>query len=314
LAIFFDLVCAAYQAVDSYKRLFPGSKIAANILLNRQTQRAWEAYYWIFAVIASILNLYAVRVWIVWLSTTFRLQQRLERILKSAGVRVLLSLCLFFIILPALMVTPLWMACVLRYPWQTIAWKHVCVGWDYTILLDAISWDKYNSNPNQTHVGNAIVLAAHGNFTIQLFHDVHVHNVFTFNVSETFNNKSLIPSIIYNLTDLTYKIGNVINSFNVTPSLSIPSLHLDVRDPSIPFIRSDKSYPPSADLVYRNETTLSNVFKTFLLNFPSCTEMKACGMQDHAEAFQVALGVVMIEQFRASLYCTVPSNETVQGL
>ena len=70
------------------------------------------------------------------------------------------------------------------------------------------------------------------------------------------------------------------------------------------------SYPPSADLVYRNATTELSVLRTAMMNFPDCTELKVCGMQDQIGAFQIALGAVMIEQFKATLHCTKPSNMT----
>lgn len=312
IAIFLDLVCTFYQAIDAYKQLFPGSKIAANILLNGHTNGAWNAFFWLLAVAASIFNMLAVTISMAWLNNKFGLVGRMERLVKYDCLKVMLYLFLFLIVLPTLVIGPLWITFALRYAWQAIAWENVCADWDYTVLLDGVNWVDFL--PHQSNVGTATILATQGNFTIQLLHDVQSIDIYTFNVSNSFNMTPAFSSIIYNLTSLTYTIANVTNFFNMTPNLSFPSLNVNIRDPSIPFIRTDQSYPPSADLIHRNGTAVSKVLSTMMLDFPDCVEMKACGMQDRTGAFQIVLGVVMIEQFKASLYCTVPSNGTVQGV
>lgn len=312
IAILLDLGCAAYQAVDSYLKLFPGSKIAANILLNSHTTIAWDFFFWIIAIITSIFNFLAVIIWATWLNNRFAIEAKVERFLRSECLAALVFLFVRLAVLPALIIGPFWVTFALRWAWQAIAWNHECSGWDYTILLNGINWYIFGSN--QTFVGTATILAAHGNLTMELFHDVLTKDVYTFNVTNSFNITPVFSSIMYNLTSLTYTIANVTTLFDMTPNLSFPTLNISMQDPSIPFLRTDPSYPPSADLVYRNGTAVSNLLSTYMLNFPGCTELKACGMQDQTGAFQIVLGVVMIEQFKAAVYCTVPSNETVRGL
>jgi hypothetical protein len=213
------------------------------------------------------------------------------------------------VVLPALVVSPMWFEFAYRLIWAAVAWKHDCDGWDYTALVDPVDWDSFQLN--QSFVGMATILGSHGNFQMQLLRNIQTQNVYTFDLLGNLNSTLPLSSIAYNLMSLTYTIGNVTNLFNITPTLSFPSLKVDTRDHSIPFIHpDDMSYPPSADLIYRNATTDLSVLKTAMLNFPHCTELKVCGMQDQTGAFQIALGVVMIEQFKATLHCTQPSNTT----
>ena len=308
-AIILNIICAVYQTVDAYRVLFPGSKAAANIYHNESTLKAWNAFFWIIAFATTAANLRVSGIWSISVYNGLRLEGLVRRILRFEFLISIFWSLMLIIVLPVLLVSPMWFVFVYRLIWETVAWKHECGGWDYTVLLDPVDWDSFL--PNASFVGMATILGSNGNFQMQLLRNIQTHDVYTFDLLENLNSTFLLSSIAYNLTSLTYTVGNITAPFNITPTLSFPSLKVDTRDPSIPFLRpDDMSYPPSADLVYRNATTELSVLRTAMLNFPHCTELKVCGMQDRTGAFQIALGVVMIEQFQATLHCTQPSNTT----
>jgi len=315
IAITLNVICTVYQAADVYRRIYPGSKVAANILLNKHTHTAWNAFFWLFAVAATIANMFVAQLWTSWFAEISRIEALLKKILRREFLLLMCSGIRSFIVVPALVFGPCWIVFAYRYAWKAIAWHHECSGWDYVILLDGVSWDPFLSN--RSLVGTATILATPGMTKMDLFRDVRTHGNYIFKISQTSNSTLPLSSIAYNLTGATYTANNITSSFNVTPFLSFPSLDIDTRDHSIPFLRpDDKSYPPSADLIYRNSTTISHLLTTELLrlaswNFSDCTKLKACGMQDRTGGFQIALGVVLIEQVLSSLYCTLPSNSTV---
>lgn len=301
-AITLDAICIVYQTIDAYATLYPGSKIAANILLNANTNRAWEAFFWLFAIFTSLANVIAAPIWVAWCARKLQIDRL--RVRKCCFCLVV-SLCVG-IIVPALAAAPFWATWVIRVIWQDIAWSRVCNGWEVDAVLTGVDWQTYY--PNITSVGGAVVVIGRGEYTMQLFRDAVLHNLFTFNVTNTLNFTPPLSTISYDMDALTYTVANVTTSFNMTPNLSFPSLNVQLADPSIPFVRTDPSYPPSANLIYRNGTSDFNFLRTELLDYPDCTQLKVCGMQDSTRRFQITLGVVMIEQFSAAVFCTIPSS------
>lgn len=301
-AITLDVICIIYQAFDAYATLYPGSKIAANILLNASTGRAWEAFFWLFAIFASVGNVLAAPMWVAWIAEKLRI----NRLRSQQCCFCLVAFFSIGIIIPALVVAPFWATFVIRIVWQDIAWTHVCDGWEIDAVLTGVDW--YNYYPNITLVGAAVVTIGGNGYTMQLNRNAVLHNLFTFNVTNTTDFIPPLSTISYDMDALTYTVANVTTSFDLTPNLSFPALNVQLVDPSIPFVRSDPSYPPSANLIYRNNASDPRFLRTELLDYPDCTQLKVCGMQDSTGKFQIALGVVMIEQFSAAVFCTVPSS------
>jgi hypothetical protein len=190
----------------------------------------------------------------------------------------------------------MWIIFALRYIWGPLAWAHGCSGWDYTITVNVDNDTFYNEA--LSFLGNVTVTGTDSNFTMSLFQFNSTpwgSNEYLFNVTEAVNMASAIAAIAYNMTASTYTIANSTSSFTVTPKLEFPTLDISQRDPSIPFLRPDQDgYPPTADLVSKNGTRLLH---TVTENFPGLSELLACGMEADTGAFQIALGVVAIEQW-----------------
>jgi hypothetical protein len=190
----------------------------------------------------------------------------------------------------------MWIMFALRYIWGPLAWARGCSGWDYTITVN-VDYDLfYNAALN--YLGNVTVAGTDANYTMLLFQFNSTpwgSDEYLFNVTDAFSIVPAIASIAYNVTASTYTIANSTSPFIVMPNLEFPTLDIFQRDPSIPFLRPDQDgYPPSADLVSKNGTRLLH---TVTENFPSLSELLVCGMEADTGAFQIALGVVAIEQW-----------------
>jgi hypothetical protein len=295
LALSLDLVCLVYQTVDLYKDIYPGSKVAANILRNSHTIVAWNIYYWTLAAAASTANFLVARQWVLWSIYFFRVEFWTARILRHPIFIGVFYVFVYMMIVPTLLVGPMWIAFAVRYAWADIAWSHGCPGWDYTIIFN-VEYENYFT-ADLTWLGNVTVAGPRSNYTMALSQFTAFPNEYMFNITETFNFDSPLSFIWYNMTALTYTSVSSPIPFIITPNLEFPALGLSQRDPSIPFLRNDVSgYPPSADLVYKNGTRL---LKTVTQNYPDLTKLLACGMEDYAGALQIALGVVAIEQWNS---------------
>ena len=82
-----------------------------------------------------------------------------------------------------------------------------------------------------------------------------------------------------------------------------------------PFSTLQNSVPPSPSPLHElpslsqsksdGDATLNTaILKTITLSPSECTQLKLCGTLDGTEDFQVALGLVLIEQFKFSICCT----------
>jgi hypothetical protein len=213
--------------------------------------------------------------------------------------------------LPVLGGASIYAPLIIRSKWNAGAFAHACDGWDFDIVLQGIGWRDFKEGLSS--VGTATVKTREDEYySMSLKRDEMNHEIYTFYLNQT--NNALPPNILitYNTTSTTYTISNSTNFYTTSPNLAFSSLGLVLRDDSIPFTRpSDLTYPPSADLIHRNRSTESNVLSTKVINLKDCTMLKVCGMRNLEKEGQIALGVVLIEQFKASVYCTKPSNETI---
>jgi hypothetical protein len=199
--------------------------------------------------------------------------------------------------------------------WQNAVWNDACQGWDITAVLQGIgSVSTSNLGPLSTYnVGLAtIFLASGGNHTMQLALQSigKWYDRYTFNVTEQFNHIPPLSNITYNSTAMTYSISNhTASSYLLDPNLSFPSLGLELYDPSIPF-KTNGAHPPAANLIRHNGTYVFKVLNTVTLSPNDCTLLKVCGMTRDGteEDFQIALGIVMMEQFVYSVACSKGSG------
>jgi hypothetical protein len=307
-AIVFDVFCAGYQVVDSYIDIYPGSEVAAHVLRNNSSWDAWYIFFWILAAIATFCN--CSLLWRNWFKRFWALGTRIKFpwLIRLWRILLILFLC-------AALSGPFWITFVIRAVWKNSAWDAACSGWDVTAIVQGINYYNFRSNPSI--IATATLSTATGPYFMQLIHQKFNYDQYTV---QTFTGNSHFGHAISNLTYNT--ITDTFNGTNITtgsyvtsPSLAFPSLDLELRDPSIPFTRSNvNTYPPSADLIYRNGSTESSVLQTVMTMPGTCTTLKVCGTQDYLEDFQLALGLVMIEQFKVGVYCTVPSHTPVPSL
>jgi hypothetical protein len=297
IAVCLNFVCAIYQSVDLYKDTFPGSKVAANILRSDSSLAAWYGYFWVLAIAATVANFWCAPEFIHWFTLKSRMYWWGPRMCcMSVPLMWLASYAAYCLILPTLFLGPMWIVFALRYIWGPLAWTHGCSGWDYTITIN-VNVDLFYSAP-LNFLGNVTVAGTDSNYTMSLFQFNSTpwgSNEYLFNITEAVNIAPAIASIAYNMTSSTYTIASSTSPFTVMPNLQFPTLDISQRDPSIPFLRPDQGgYPPSADLVSKNGTRLLH---TVTENFPGLSELLACGMEADTGAFQIALGVVAIEQW-----------------
>jgi hypothetical protein len=297
--------CAAYQLVESYRVIYLGSKIAATLLRTPSIERTWGAFYWIYAILTFYYNITflthfgdALRNWMPW-----------YRLLDSPNCGVAaIAISLHILAYTALLnlcCGPFWLAFPIRRVWQAIAWSRACNNWDIDAVISGVRWDTMNQT--LPLVGIAIVkVLGKGNYTMRLDRSQLNSTVYNWYLKNSVSVTPPLNFISYDISHQTYTVNNITNIYHSGP-VSFPMLGLRVQDPSIPFVNpNDDCYPPSLDLVQSNGSAVSNVLRTVMLNVQDCTTLKVCGMNDVTGSFQIGLGVVMMEQFRSSVYCTTP--------
>jgi hypothetical protein len=223
-----------------------------------------------------------------------------------------IGLCLF------LGTWQLWIYWLMMSVWYTSVWNHACDGWDGYAMLEGITWgDVVSSLP---YVGTATVFLAAGNYTMQLernntFHDIfYFYNITTDLMGDPtgdFVTGSIPPAynnITYDISNHLYTISNTTIHYITSPNLAFPSLDLVLSDDSIPF--GSGGDMPLANLLYRNGSTRLNVLSTVNTEKDDCTQMKVCIMQNPLGDYEIALGVVMIQQYLYAVSCTTPSGNS----
>lgn len=279
--VFLNLMWLILRLIDTYKEVYPGSMLAANIELNSHTATAFCAFIWIFVFASTIFNWYIVGMWFLKLD----------------------NFCLTFILfypLSALGALGFWLFFVIQIVWQGNVWSNACNDWDISAVVQGASYDCWpQCNQTAIVVGVATLqLLNKSNYTIQLRRTLDSPDIFQLTVNETHHISPPLSNITYNYSSSTFSIYNETDIFEMSP-LSFPSLGLELKNPSIPFTR-DSCYPPSAYLIRLNG---SSVLKTATLNPDDCTKMRVCGTEDETGTFQIALGVIMIAQFKHAICC-----------
>src|SRR5579859_4726267 len=141
-AILLNSACAAYQSVESYRVIYPGSRIAATILRTRPIEHVWTAFYWILAVVAAYYNMillgqYTWKIrglmpWTRWLNRDVRWYWFMLGIILQF---------LSWLVLFDLAFGPFWVAFPIRTIWQILAWPGACNGWDIDAVITGVSWN-----------------------------------------------------------------------------------------------------------------------------------------------------------------------------
>jgi len=201
----------------------------------------------------------------------------------------------------------MWIYWVMMSVWGDSVWNHGCDGWDGYAMLEGIQWmDVSGSLP---FVGAATVFAAAGNYSLQLERNARNHNIFYFYDMQSGNMTPPYTNITYDIRNHTYTRDNITEHYTVTPNLAFPSLDLQLDDDSIPF-STDECDMPLANLQYRNGTTTSDILHVVNVQSNDCTKLKVCANMDPKGDFEVAMGVLMIQQFAYGVCCTAPSGQS----
>lgn len=298
IMIILEIGFVLFNYYYSYQSVYPGSKVAANINRTRSSGTAFEVFKWMIC------------------SASVALTGSLAVLLLIFGARLVDKIFPRWVIVPfATFWVPLcvflgtwqvWISFLLVPVWTDHVYSTACHGWDMSANLQGVSWD--NQFKSLPHVGTAMVVLAHGNYSMHLERDEIDHDVYYFYPADTFNYTPPFSNITYNFANAIYTIDNVTTHFTLKPNLQFPSLDLVLHDMSIPF---ESTYgPPNADLVYHNGSIQTNVFNTVTTKANDCTQLRACGMLNPNGAFDIAMGVVMIQQYSYSISCTTPSNNS----
>lgn len=308
-AILINSACAAYQSVESYRVIYPGSRIAATILRTRPIERIWIAFYWLLAVVAAYYNLTLVSEYIQtirgWMPWTPWLNRDAGRVWTLLGV---ILQFLSWVVLFDLVFCPFWAAFQVRTIWRISAWPRACDGWDIDAVITGVRWETLNQSAPLA--ATAVINMGGGSYTMQLNRNQSNHKLYNLILTTSLNITPPLTFISYDIGNHTYTANNFVGSYTTQP-VTFSALGLVVRDPFIPFVNpNDDCYPPSLDLVHSIGSLESNVLKTMMLKQDNCTALKVCGMRDDKGWFENGLGIVMIEQFRASVYCSTPQNGT----
>lgn len=291
-----ELIFFLFNYYDVYQDVFPGSTVAKNLAGGGGT--AFEIFKWM----------------ICWCSGAFTVPLggylgfvTIKALAQSSTAGTILA---FIFALPIFAVGlfvgswQMWIYWMWTPVWTNSVWNHACDTWDGYALLQGITWGDVSSS--LPFVGVATVFLASGNYSMQLERNNRFHNTFTFYDLQTGNITPLFDNITYDTIHHTYTIKNVTTHYTLDPNLAFPSLDMELADNSIPF-DSDCGYP-AADILYHNGSVTSNVLNTVNTNYDDCTQLKMCVMSHPEGDFEIAMGVVMIQQYLYGVCCTTPSD------
>ena len=294
-----ELIFFLFNYYEIYSVVFPGSTVAKNLSGGGGT--AFEVFKWMICWLSGVITIPA----------GFYLAVRgIRGVAKGLGDGVgvcvacifalpWIGICLF---LGSWQMWIYWLGSAL---WSTSVWNNACNAWDGYAILQGIQWADVSSS--LPYVGTATVFLAAGQYAMQLERNNQFHNIYYFynlnlgNVTPTYEN------ITYNTVNNTFTISNITTHFKGGTNLAFPSLDLYLNDPSIPF-GGDCGFP-NANLVYKNGSTTLNVLNTVNTRTSDCTELKVCANLEPRGDFEIAMGVVMIQQYLYGVCCTTPTSD-----
>jgi len=276
-------ICLTFIILDGYQSSHPGSKIAAYIDGGGVT-------FSVFQIIICNLGMLITLIFgILFLIGGIRLvYQRFGLWVAIPFAIVWLGICAFLGTWQA------WLWAVVRPIWTENFLNTACQGWNMSIMLAPYTINLEQSLP---FLGVATVTLLNGSYSMQLEQNAANHYVLYFYTLNTTNAEPPISNITYNTFNMTYTIDNVTAHYAMSPNLAISSRGMQLVDPSIPFIGSG---PPSANIEFKNG---SRVLDTVTTLYSDCTQLKVCAIYDSVGDFEVALGIVMIQQFQYAQTC-----------
>jgi hypothetical protein len=305
-----NCVCAIIQTLDVYKLTHPGSRLTAEILKSHKTGSIWQTFFLLFTVSTPIVN--AGLLFTSWgkaiLCYGWRMRRRWLGLLYTVVTWGVIMLAIF---------GPIWITWVIRGGCKTMAWRNACKGWDLTAVFYGVKYSRllpFLSPDSRVILGLATVSLDETFYSMQLLQQDAMYEKFVFTLWRRNDLDPVYKTIFYDTAEPSYTISNATVPFDISPNLNFPSLDLELRDPAIPFLRDwEKTSAPTADLVHRNESGVFKVLQTAIEDPKYCTVFKVCGARGFMPEFEIALGVIAIEKFRAGIYCSRPSGKGPEG-
>lgn len=276
-------ICLLFIIFDSYQSSHPGTKIASNINQGGLAFPIFRIIFCNFGVLATLIPGFYFVGW-----GTKLVYQRFGIWVAIPFSIVWLGVCAFFATWQA------WLSFLVTPIWTDNFLNTACQGWNMSIMLAP---DSLNLEQSLPFLGIATITLVNGTYALQLEQNAANHNFMYFYTLNTTNAEPPISNITYNTYNMTYTVNNVTAHYTTTPNFAIPSRGMQLVDPSIPFISSG---PPSANLILKNG---SRVLDTVTTLYSDCTQLKVCAMYDSAGDFEIALGIVMMQQFQYAQTC-----------
>jgi hypothetical protein len=289
-----ELVFILFNYYDVYPNVYPGSTIAQNLSGGKGT--AFSVFKWIICwSFGSLVGFGALALGCGGVGAMHESSPVLACIIAIPFV----AICAF------VGTWQMWIYWPLNSLWFNAVWNGACQGWDGYAMLQGIDWmDVASSLP---YAGTATVFLTVGNYSMQLERNAQNHHIFYFYDLQTGNSTPPFSNITYNIFNHTYTINNVTSQYTVSPNLAFPSLDFQLADPSIPFSTAECDMP-LADLVYANGTATSNVLHVVNTDRSDCTSLKVCTNTTPQGEYEIALGVLLIQQFAYGVCCSAPSG------
>jgi len=308
-----DSLYTVYVYFYSYVQVNINTRATVNVYRNDNTQNAFYAFFWILALLCSIVNGLAgcglvAGCWKI--AEEFHCH-------PCAG-------CLWMIpwVLAAMAMKSVtfWAQVPIQSAMENDTWNNACNNFGVSAVLVASTYT--NLAYTLPNVGQVNITSSDGqvNCTLDLNRDDSDHSLFQFQVVQCSGTVSLpYDLILYDTRNNSYSaISNSSSGANTSYTngsysnepLTFRSLNLFTFDEYIPFVRPgyDGCWPAAATLINPNSTSSTPILKSIAFDPSSGQNLLVCGtMGSQAAAFQISLGVVHVTHFQYSL-CTSASG------
>src|SRR5579862_865777 len=270
-----------FNYFDMYSDVYPGSKVAQNLSGGKGV--AFVIFMYLICGVSVNLTCPA---------GVYLAGAGIGACNKAAGACIAAFIALPWIGLCLFLGTwQLWISWAIEPVWHDMVYNNACheLGWSGYALLQGINFRDVSASLPM--VGTATVVLTTGNYTMQLERADHKSYIYYFYPIDQNDVNPFYSNITYNTFNSTYTVNNHTARWVVSPNLAFPSLDLSLDDPSIPF--GDECDTPSANLVYKNGSMISNVFNTVTTAPNHCELLKACININQQSKVEIAMGVVM---------------------
>jgi hypothetical protein len=308
-------VLLLFAYYSCYDFVYPASKTASII----NSSSGWFVMgRWAFAAVSLVPNsMVGLKIFLL---LPRKIPKRMTGTFKWSALILWLVFCVW------VCTWGLWLSWPIGELWHKSVWEHGCQGWDIEAVLDGISNPDF-MNSSAPLVGIASVSRATGNYSMAMVRlNSSDGEYYQLSLKDVVGYSPPFSNVTYNPANTTYTINGTTTKFSITPNLSFPSNNLETLDPTIPFLWR----PPMQNLVHcvfndatgrpnlanrsldlsssqkghpQTDKTCSRFLETVTIKPHNCTQLKVCGMLDHAENFQIPLGFIMIQHFFFSMCC-----------